>query len=330
MKISIEKINEVHVRVYSDPGIEHELSSFFTFEYPGARFTPAFRARIWDGLVRLYDLQRKTLYVGLVPYISEFAKRNGYEIEFLNEFNISNGITNEEVREYAKGLDPHGRGKPITIYDYQVEAVRTALDKERTLLLSPTASGKSFIIYTTLRWHLDKGRKCIIIVPTTSLVEQLFTDFEDYSSANGWAVGNHCQKLYGGFTKDVSNDVTISTWQSIYKQPSSWFAQFDVVFGDECLHPNTKITMSDGVQVLIKNIKLGDIVKTLNETTGIIENKKVLRLHKNISSLEKVYKIKLKCGKELIVTGNHKINTESGWVRADKLNVSDKLKTLNS
>ena len=270
MKISIEKINEVHVRVYSDPGIEQELSDFFTFEYPGARFTPQFRARLWDGKVRMYDMFRKTLYIGLVSYVSEFAKRNGYEMEFLNEFNISNGITLEQVQVYAKGLDPHGRGKPITIYDYQVEAVQTALDKERTLLLSPTASGKSFIIYTTLRWHLDKGRKCIIIVPTTSLVEQLYTDFEDYSSANGWQVGVHCQKLYSGFTKDFTKDVLITTWQSIYKQPKGWFAQFDVIFGDEAhqFKANSLTTVMDKM----------DTVRYRIGTTGTIDNKKVHKL----------------------------------------------------
>ena len=68
--ITIEKIDEVHLRVYADdPSIEQELSDFFTFEYPGARFTPQYRARLWDGKVRLYDIIRKTLPVGLIQYV---------------------------------------------------------------------------------------------------------------------------------------------------------------------------------------------------------------------------------------------------------------------
>ena len=231
--VTIEKLDEVYMRVFAEPSIEQELAEFFTYEYPGARFTPQFRARLWDGKVRLYDQVRKTLYIGLLHYVQEFCERNGYSITFKTEITTSNGITHEQIEQYAASLNPHGRGKPIEIRDYQVEAVKTALDKERTLLLSPTASGKSFIIYTTLRYHLEAERKCIIIVPTTSLVEQLYTDFEDYSSANGWKTSTHVQKLYSGFTKEFTKDVLITTWQSIYLQPKSWFKQFDVIFGDE-------------------------------------------------------------------------------------------------
>ena len=233
MKITIEKIDEVHVRVYSDPSIEKELSDFFSFPVPGARFTPQYRARIWDGIQRMYDSMRKTLYVGLVHYIYDFAESHGYEVEVVSPLHSTNGITSKQVEDYARWLNPMGHGEPIEIRDYQIEAVTQALDRNRILLLSPTGSGKSFIIYTALRWHLEQHRKCIVIVPTTSLVEQLYTDFEDYSSANGWKTEYHCQKLYAGFTKDVSKDVLITTWQSIYKQPKQWFSQFDVIFGDE-------------------------------------------------------------------------------------------------
>ena len=148
MIVNIEKLDEVYVRIFSDPSIEQELADFFTYEYPGARFTPQFKARLWDGKVRLYDQIRKTLYVGLVSYVEEFCIRNGYQVEFKTPIHKTNNITSEIVYQFAKSLDPHGRGKPIEIRDYQIEAVQTALDKERTLLLSPTASGKSFIIYT--------------------------------------------------------------------------------------------------------------------------------------------------------------------------------------
>jgi len=268
--IKIEKLDEVYVRVFSDGSIEQELADFFTYEYPGARFTPQYRARLWDGKVRLYDQVRKTLYLGLVTYVEEFAARNGYAIEYVNQVRHTNNITSESVEAYAKSLDPHGRGKPIEIRDYQIDAVTTALDQERTLLLSPTASGKSFIIYTTMRWHLAAQRKCIIIVPTTSLVEQLYTDFEDYSSANMWGVSSHCQKLYSGFTREFTKDVLITTWQSIYLQPKSWFKQFNVIFGDEAHQFKAKslttvMEKMDGIRYRIG-------------TTGTLDNKKVHRL----------------------------------------------------
>jgi superfamily II DNA or RNA helicase len=268
--IKIEKLDEVYVRVFSDGGIEQELADFFTYEYPGARFTPQFRARLWDGKVRLYDQIRKTLYVGLVSYVEEFATRNGYAVEYVTPVFHQNNITHEIVEDYAKSLNPHGRGKPIEIRDYQVEAVKTALDKERTLLLSPTASGKSFIIYTTMRWHIAHDRKCIIIVPTTSLVEQLYTDFEDYSSANGFNTAGSCQKLYAGFTKEFTKDVLITTWQSVYLQPKSWFAQFDVIFGDEAHQFKAKS--------LTTVMEKMDKIRYRIGTTGTLDNKKVHRL----------------------------------------------------
>lgn len=270
MKITIEQVDEVHLRIYSDPSVEMELSDFFTFQYPGAQFTPQFRARLWDGKVRMYDVIRKTLYVGLINYVYDFANNRGYELEFTTPIHVTNHITTEQVEDFAKWLNPHGRGNPIEIRDYQVEAVQTALDRNRVLLLSPTASGKSFIIYTTMRWHLEEGRKCILIVPTTSLVEQMYADFEDYSSANGWKTSYHCQKLYSGFSKDFSKDVLITTWQSVYKQPKAWFDQFDVLFGDEA--HQFKANSLTSVMGKMTNVKyrIG--------TTGTLDNKKVHKL----------------------------------------------------
>jgi superfamily II DNA or RNA helicase len=270
MIIKIEKLDEVFVRVFSDGSVEQEISDFFTYEYPGARFTPQFRARLWDGKVRLYDQLRKTLYVGLVKYVEDFAANNGYQVEYINQVLHTNNITSESVQLFAKALDPHGRGKPIEIRDYQIEAVTTALSKERTLLLSPTASGKSFIIYTIMRWHLLAKRKCIIIVPTTSLVEQLYTDFEDYSSANRWSVDNHVQKLYSGFTKDITKDVLITTWQSVYLQPKAWFKQFNVIFGDEA-HQFKAKSLSTVMEKLVD-------VRYRIGTTGTLDNKKIHKL----------------------------------------------------
>jgi superfamily II DNA or RNA helicase len=270
LNVTIEKLDEVYVRVFSEPSVEQELADFFTYEYPGAKYTPQYRARLWDGKVRLYDAVRKTLYVGLVDYVDKFCERNGYTVNYLNDVRTSNGITTELVQEFAEWLNPHGKGKPIEIRDYQLEAVQVALDRERVLLLSPTASGKSFIIYTTMRYHLNEGRKCILIVPTTSLVEQMYADFEDYSSHNGFEVGQHCQKLYSGFPKDFTKNVLITTWQSIYLQPKSWFKQFNVMFGDEAHNFKAKSLTSVMEKMDTIQYRIG--------TTGTLDNKKIHQL----------------------------------------------------
>ena len=268
--INIEKINNVYIRVYTDSGIAQEISEFFTFEMPGARFTPQYRARLWDGKIRMYDLHRKTLYIGLLKYLLDFAERNDYEVKYLNEVKSETQIDINQLWEFAKWLNLHSRGEPIQIYDYQIDAVYRALSDERRILLSPTSSGKSLIIYTTMRWHLEHGRKCIIVVPTTSLVEQLYSDFEDYSCVNGWKTSRHCQKLYSGFPKEFQSDVLITTWQSIVKQPGTWFKQFDVIFGDEAHTFKAKSLTTIMEKLTECRYRIG--------TTGTLDNTKVHKL----------------------------------------------------
>ena len=70
--------------------------------------------------------------------------------------------------------------------------------------------------------------KTLIIVPTTSLVEQMYSDFLDY----GW-LESYMQKIYQGHDTKVTKDVVISTWQSLYKFPKKYFEQFGCVIGDE-------------------------------------------------------------------------------------------------
>lgn len=265
--VSIEKLDEVYIRVFADAGIEQELSDFFTYEYPGARFTPKFKARLWDGKVRLYDQVRKTIYVGLLSYVEQFCANNQYPVTYTTPMGAKQTVSDSDMEAYVRSLD---LPEKIEIRDYQIEAMMTAVNKERTLLISPTASGKSFIIYSIMRWHMDNRRKCVIIVPTTSLVEQLYTDFEDYSSVNGWNVRDHCQKLYSGFSKVFDKDVLITTWQSVYMQPKSWFRQFDVIFGDEAhqFKANSLVTIMGKL----------DEVKYRIGTTGTIDNKKIHRL----------------------------------------------------
>ena len=269
-KITIEKASNIHIRCFSEPAVEQELSDYFTYSVPGAQFTPQFRSRLWDGKIRQYDRIRHTLYLGLYRYVEKFAVERGYEIECKDLIVIDRKIPFEEVENWVDSLEIASKGRNIAVREYQVEAIHKALNDERTLLVSPTASGKSLIIYSTLRYLLNQGKKAIIIVPTTSLVEQLYKDFEDYSSKNGWNVEDHVQKLYSGFTKVIDKQVLITTWQSVYKQPRAWFAQFDVCFGDEA-HQFKARSLTTCMDKLINcNYRIG--------TTGTIDGKKVHKL----------------------------------------------------
>ena len=266
--LTIEKLDEVYMRVFGDASIEQELADFFTYEYPGARFTPQFKARLWDGKVRLYDQIRKTLYIGLLKYVEQFCERNNYLLTHKGDsVYTQNKYSHEAVEKYVKALE---LPEKIEIRDYQIDAIAKGINEQRTLLLSPTGSGKSFIIYSLMRHHVSEGHKCVLIVPTTSLVEQMYSDFVDYSTVNGWQVGAHCQKLYSGFPKEFTTDVLITTWQSIYLQPKSWFKQFNVIFGDEA--HQFKAKSLTGVMEKM------DTIKYRIGTTGTLDNKKIHQL----------------------------------------------------
>jgi superfamily II DNA or RNA helicase len=230
--ITVKKKNEVHLLVDTDPGIAQELSDYFTFEVPGAKFMPLYKSRMWDGKVRLFNIYTKTLYVGLLPYLREFCKTLEYKLDE-QITDIGNPVSIEYIKNLTKELNLKSNGQDIEVRDYQLDGIAEAINRGRSLLLSPTASGKSLIIYSLVRYHQQLGRKQLIIVPTTSLVEQMYGDFADYASENAWSVSENCHRIYGGKEKSNEFPVTISTWQSIYKFPKSWFEKFDVVYGDE-------------------------------------------------------------------------------------------------
>ena len=226
----ISKKNEVYL-VLNDmtDSTRQELTSFFEFEVPGASFMPNFRSRMWDGKIRLFSPATGEIYVGLLQYIKGFCQKNA--IDYILEEGVENerNVVRQVVRDFIRSLKPKSKGKYLKVRDYQIDAVQHGIARNRALLVSPTASGKSLIIYSLVRYYHMMGLKTLILVPTTSLVEQMYSDFEDY----GWSSGTYCQKVYQGHSSKVEKDVVISTWQSIYKLPKKYFEQFGCVIGDE-------------------------------------------------------------------------------------------------
>ena len=225
----ISKKNDVYLTVETDKGIARELSDFFTFEVPGAKFMPQYRNRMWDGKIRLFSIQTGEIYFGLLSYIEEFAKRNDIEIEYKEGVKDDEQLGATELGEFIGRVSPQSKGTSIQVRDYQMAALDYAIRNNRSLLLSPTASGKSLIIYILSVWYAAKTESNILIlVPTTSLVEQMHSDFLDYGFKESMM-----QKIYQGHSKNITKPITISTWQSVYKMQKKWFDQFSTILGDE-------------------------------------------------------------------------------------------------
>ena len=227
--VVISKANEVFLRINAEPHIEYELRDHFTFEVEGAKFMPQYRKRNWNGEIHLFDMRSKQIYVGLLDRIIAFCERNDYTYKFEDNkyyglpFEVNEGISYEGVKDYMQSICRHSPRK------YQIEGVYDALRHNRKLLISPTASGKSLMIYSLVRYYTDKHEKILLVVPTTSLVEQMYKDFSDY----GWDCESYCHRIYSGKEKTNEYPVTITTWQSVYKLPRSFFEDYNVVIGDE-------------------------------------------------------------------------------------------------
>jgi len=229
----VTKKNEVFLRVDAEASTARSLSEHFTFEVPGAKFMPAYRNRIWDGKIRLFSPANGELYLGLLSYLEKWLEDWDEPYEISEELKDEKEISREVLEGFITSLKLKSRNQPIHPRDYQINAVDYAIRKHRALLLSPTASGKSLIIYILVRYYElllqpQNNDKILILVPTTSLVEQMHSDFLDY----GWDE-KYLQKIYSGHDKNVSKKVVISTWQSIYKFPNKYFSQFGCVIGDE-------------------------------------------------------------------------------------------------
>ena len=236
----ISKKNEVYLHIESEIHVHYELADQFTFEVPGAQFSPSYKKRYWDGKIRLFNVQTKEIYIGLLDRIVQFCKDHEYTYEFKDNkyyglpFEVNDGISKEGVKDYVTAISRH---KPR---DYQIDGVYDALRHNRKLLISPTASGKSLMIYSLVRYYVEKQQNILIVVPTTSLVEQMYKDFEDY----GWNVGSYCHKVYAGKERETDSQVIITTWQSIYKLPTQYFSRFNVVIGDEAHQFKSKSLIS--------------------------------------------------------------------------------------
>ena len=229
--IIINKKDEVYLKINCEKSVAKELSEFFTFFVPGYQFVPAYRNRIWDGKIRLFNLQSHTLYRGLLKYVEAFCESREYTFEYQDGVDVEDEYPVYHAKKFIESLNIHVHGEPAEVNEHQLEAFIHGMQSRRMLLVSPTSSGKSLIAYLFFRqlWQYQ-NLKGLIIVPTTSLVEQLFSDFGDY---NNGSMEQYIHRIYQGKEKDTDKPLTISTWQSLFKMPKEYFEQFDYVMGDE-------------------------------------------------------------------------------------------------
>lgn len=226
--IIIEKSNESFAQIHCDEEINHEINNLFSAFAPGYRFNPRYKHHLWDGKVRAYSAITQLLPIGLVDNLIKWCKKKNYsyKLQFFDDFK-----DDIDINDLEKDLDSYITGG-LKIRDYQLNAVHAALTNKKGMLLSCTGSGKSLMIYSIFRYLLEKkkARRILLIVPSTMLVEQMYTDFTDY----GWKdIELDVEKLYSGQKPTYKSPVLISTWQSLDKQDKSFFEKYDAIVVDE-------------------------------------------------------------------------------------------------
>lgn len=249
--ISIERVNASTVRVVpGDLGVMEDIYQFFKYKEPTFKKGPWTK---WDGTVRMYNKRDFTLPYGVLNILLAKAKENRWTIEadpaFKGDFTK---IEREELIDWVESLELRSGGKEIEPYEYQIDALYEGIRYSRNVLLAATSAGKSLIQYMLTRYYQmlpnDYDRKILIIVPSINLVTQMYNDFADYSTANGWDVESQCHKIFDGATKFTNKPIIISTWQSLYKMPDDYFAQFGFVMCDE-VHGAS----ADSISKIMKN-----------------------------------------------------------------------------
>jgi len=286
-------------------------------------FQKKYKAGIWDGKIRGVR-KDGTFFLGLFKEVKDYlSKQSEYTLEIDPKFEIKidnkDTLKEEFVEVTNKMLD--SVKCDLSPRYYQWRAALKAYYYKRMIVEHCTSSGKSLTIAILINYILYKNPKfkILVLVPRLDLVEQMTEDYATYGID---------KKIIGKFTgefKDFDEPIIVSTWQSIHTQPFL-LSKFNAIIADECLDPNTLITLSNNEKKYIKDIKIGDEVKTLNENNKKIENKKVIDVYKNMSIKEKMYKITLENGEILNITGNHKVLTKNrGWVRVDNLTSDDDL-----
>jgi len=265
--INISKKNEVYIQIDSEASTAQEICDHFTFMVPGYTFMPSYRNRMWDGKIRLFNVRNRLLYGGLFEHLCKFLYTRDYKVKFDSDFN------NEKIKIKKDFID--SLKLPVIPRDYQMIAANHALTHHKTLLLSPTASGKSLIIYILLRYL---NLKTLILVPTTSLVSQMYNDFREY----GFDVANNCHTVFAGRDKGSELPIIISTWQSIYKMQQKYFEQYELVIGDEAHGFKSKSLTS----IMTKCINAKYRIGTTGTLDGTLTHKLVLE-----GLFGKVYKV---------------------------------------
>jgi len=247
VSLKITRLNESYSQLDGSINELKSVSDFLKVERPNAFFDPLVKS----GFKSPYEYFT-------VPHNDGLVVLNGH-VPLLGvhvEPELSD-YTEKDVDDFIESID-----LPFEPYDFQIKAFKESVMGCKQINKCCTGSGKSCIIFLLCMFFRQHNMKGIILVPTISLLNQIYSDMEDYlqlSLYNKQLEESHSIELsdkiehiesimndihlIGGGNVDMNLDssITISTWQSMKNYDGS-IDVVDFVICDECHRFASEVT----------------------------------------------------------------------------------------
>ena len=206
-KIIIEDEVNIHIKDIDLP-VKRAMIKTVEFFLPSARYSPAYRLGRWSGCTSFMTMGGRT-YLNCLDKLLPVLQEHGYEFE-IDDQRAYHKFDFEPVEEdYLSDIMwPHGHrfaGQPLSLRDYQVDAINTCLQNLTGVNVLPTSGGKT-IITATLSKIVEQYGRTIVIVPNKNLVQQTEEDYRNLGLDVGVLFGDR---------KEYDATHTICTWQSL-------------------------------------------------------------------------------------------------------------------
>jgi superfamily II DNA or RNA helicase len=225
MTALIEKQDALYI--FSDSiTFNKEIDVLLRAKMPNLEYNTRYQMGKIDGYQRFYDIKK---------YKNGWLIRCGKGFKKLLQKNLSfdkidiqdSYFSAKEGVEFLKEVIPTLPFKP---YNHQLKSFLGFVSQNEHLAKLSTGAGKSLLLYLTSLFFMKHNKKCLIVVPTIMLVNQLYSDFKDYNASDDFL---DSIKLIGGDFKDKTLDkpIVISTWQSLSKTKN--YESYDAVIVDE-------------------------------------------------------------------------------------------------
>lgn len=172
----------------------------FSYDINGKEFSPLYQSKKWDGKVRLFNVNKQTLPIGLFSILKEFIT------DYNNHFNMN--YVFELSKDYRMPLinvdNKYIKNNDYELRYYQEDAVNSLLENKIGILELGTGAGKSLIASEIIR-RLDF--QTLFVINRIELVEQTAEMFKEY-------LGVEIGTIFEG-SMNIKNGVNVVSIQSI-------------------------------------------------------------------------------------------------------------------